>query len=205
MTAIIDLLILKKTDDDIKVDLYEPEWVLIEYMDTSGTYKHGKNGLEMDISGHGMLIDALFGDGPDRYELNNVYPIVLAEYHYSKEKAFNFSSRKYRNHRYLSLRTRTMENILRVSQEKPKWCDHTLRALPLQEYLSFLEKIFNPDTFRVNRQFFPMTAFLKALNLNSSERIVVPLIGAGLRRDFELLYNICGHTGAILDPRYIVK
>lgn len=197
MTATVDLFVLETVSGAEEVPLYEPCWLFAEYADTSGLWKpNEKNELEFQVIGVGKIIDALFGDGPKRYGFTTHRQIVLVDYPRNEKQKRTLSSNKKAKNQYLVVRSRVMDRIQALC-EKGK---HSMfYAFSLEEFIGLLQKIPEDEMLGKGRnRTKPMNAFLSALETKG--RIVFPMIGFGLQRDFPILRKAACFRSAIVDP-----
>ncbi len=197
MTATVDLLVLKKVLD--ADDVYEPEWLLAHYVDTAGLWKEGKDReLEFQANGKGIIIDALFGDGPKRYGFNTTRPVVLVDYNYRRQETFSFVTRKNTKDHHVVIHTSLTECLQRVYGEGR---NPSFRALSLLEFVTFLQTIPLTDMENCRDSTVPMNAFLVALK--SEGRLLLPVIGMGLAYEFETVRAMCGFGSGIVNAPHI--
>lgn len=208
MTATIDLVVLEPSSQKIASgeQLSKAQWLFLNYTDTSGTLRmknDGSGGWERTERKKGVLIDAFFGDGPERYGLGDKLPVVLGCYDFGKRKVTRLSSRRSPKERCLVERTSFMEKLEAVEraeaerrkrgEEAPLYAfplggvTDLIRSIPLEEW-----KVFDSNLISSN-------AFLSALE--SEGRFVIPIIGAGLHWSFPEL-KFCSFGSSILPLFY---
>lgn len=200
MSATIDLFVLNMVVGAEGVPLYEPHWLFANYASTGGLWRDNTDGPGMHIedTGVGMIIEALFGDGPQRYGFTTVRPVVLADYNYKKQKAFRFASRKYPRNRHIVLRTKMMERVRLICEEKER---HPFYAFSLEEFNGLIARIPRADMDKGANGTRPMNAFLA--DLDPRGQLILPIIGGGIVNQYDPLWHFCGYSSAIVSPRFL--
>lgn len=193
MTAHVDLLVLRKkiaTDD-----CYEPWWLLADYADTSGLWRgRDKKFDHFEVKGKGIIIDALWGDGPSRYGFSSVRPVELVDYDYARNSIATTIEEF--TGKYIVERTLVM-NVLQNARGAG---GGSLQALLLSEFTKLLRTIPVEDMESCRGTTVPMSAFLEAL---PSSCIIIPHIGMNIAYDIESLRRVCGHRSGIVPARYL--
>jgi hypothetical protein len=188
MTAHVDLLIARQKWGTI---LYEPWWFFADYTDTSGLTK---DDLRMRIKGKGVIIDALFGDGPDRYGFTSKRTVVLAKYDYGSDEVL--VSEQEAVGKYI-VETAAVTELFRQHREER---GGSLEAFLLSDVVRLLQSIPAEDLDNCRENTVPMSGFLMAL---PPECLVIPHIGMNLAYEIKSVQKTCGNRSGILPARYL--
>ncbi len=188
MTASVDLVIARPKSGS--TFCYEPWWIMSEYMNTHGLKQ--RDGT-LEVRGKGVILDAVCGDGPERYNLLP-RPVLIAEYNYSARKPI--IARGQEGSRYV------IENtlVMRVLHQENEGSGRPLFALPLVTFVALLRSIPAKDLSEAGGMTVPMSAFLREL---PGECIVVPHVGVNLFWEIPPLLNVCGLTSSIVSVSHL--
>jgi hypothetical protein len=199
MTAIIDIVVVEPGYGVLgEAGLFTPKWLLYQYTDTSGLWKRDRSrNFIRDIKGVGVIIDALFGDGPTRYNLPTS-PVVLADFNYQKNKVINILETDSPEEKCLVQRTDFMEKLIQF-QKKESDKNWNPYAIPLKDFLELTKKIPLNDMGDKSNYVASINAFLSALEPGGQR--IIPLMGGGLYFDFPEISDACGHRTSIVGLR----
>ncbi len=182
MSATIDLLLLRIVPGAEEVPLYEPAWIIPNYISTYGLWRESPETKELVLSneGVGAVFDGMFGDGPKRNGLTSLKPLMLVTYTHGKQSAFDFVRDQKSAVSHAVVRSPFMEHLCDQCAKKNY---QAFQAFSLVDFLPFLERIQSQEKWEADKAVDVAHKFL--FGLERSLYLVFPVMGLGMRHYYD--------------------